>query len=214
MDRRGAHHSHCLFSTPFTLPPSVGPSPFSRLPRMTGSEYPQILRPLLCALLQPRKTFHVAQLQLPTRSTESLRGRFQSQGLLITFFFSLSPCIGPLALPFYTSILFQPCVISLIARILSCLHWRMSSSNLCSSSLTLSFFPRPPSQVREAIRATTAAPTYFYPLVRGGMVHSDGALLANNPTAIAIHEAKVAKPEITLPALLSLSFSSLSLLQS
>jgi hypothetical protein len=39
------------------------------------------------------------------------------------------------------------------------------------------------------------------------MVHSDGALLANNPTAIAIHEAKVAKPEITLPALLSLSFS-------
>lgn len=46
-------------------------------------------------------------------------------------------------------------------------------------------------RVREAIRATTAAPTYFYPLVRRGMVHSDGALLANNPTAIAIHEAKV-----------------------
>ena len=45
--------------------------------------------------------------------------------------------------------------------------------------------------MREAIRATTAAPTYFYPLVRRGMVHSDGALLANNPTAIAIHEAKV-----------------------
>jgi calcium-independent phospholipase A2-gamma len=45
--------------------------------------------------------------------------------------------------------------------------------------------------VREAVRATTAAPTYFYPLVKGGMVHSDGALLANNPTAIAIHEAKV-----------------------
>ena len=46
-------------------------------------------------------------------------------------------------------------------------------------------------QVREAIRATTAAPTYFYPLVKEGLVHSDGALLANNPTAIAIHEAKV-----------------------
>lgn len=110
---------------------------------MTGSEYPQILRPLLCALLQPRETFHVAQLQLPTRSTESLRGRFQGQGLLITFFLSLLPCIGSLALPFFPSILFQPCVISLIARILSCLHWRISSSNHCSSSLTLYFLSFP-----------------------------------------------------------------------
>lgn len=45
--------------------------------------------------------------------------------------------------------------------------------------------------MRDAVRATTAAPTYFYPLVQGSLVHSDGALLANNPTAIAIHEAKV-----------------------
>jgi len=49
---------------------------------------------------------------------------------------------------------------------------------------------------RDALRATTAAPTYFYPLVRAGQVHSDGALLANNPTAIAIHEAKILFPQV------------------
>ncbi|EKU21866.1 calcium-independent phospholipase a2-gamma [Nannochloropsis gaditana CCMP526] len=58
-------------------------------------------------------------------------------------------------------------------------------------------------KVREAIRATTAAPTYFYPLVRGGMVHSDGALLANNPTAIAIHEAKIIYPNVPIEAVVS-----------
>lgn len=52
--------------------------------------------------------------------------------------------------------------------------------------------------IRDALRATTAAPTYFYPLVRQGMVHSDGALLANNPTSIAIHEAKILFPQVCL----------------
>lgn len=45
--------------------------------------------------------------------------------------------------------------------------------------------------VREAIRATTAAPTFFAPLMINGALYSDGALLCNNPSAVAFHEAKV-----------------------
>ena len=42
-----------------------------------------------------------------------------------------------------------------------------------------------------AIRATTAAPTFFKPVQWEDGLYSDGALVANNPTAIAIQEAKV-----------------------
>eukprot|EP00904_Undaria_pinnatifida_P002141 jgi/Undpi1/11928/HiC_scaffold_4.g01627.m1 len=42
--------------------------------------------------------------------------------------------------------------------------------------------------VREAIRATTAAPTFFAPLMINGALYSDGALLCNNPSAVALHE--------------------------
>lgn len=45
--------------------------------------------------------------------------------------------------------------------------------------------------VRQAIRATTAAPTFFAPLMINGALYSDGALLCNNPSAVAFHEAKV-----------------------
>lgn len=45
--------------------------------------------------------------------------------------------------------------------------------------------------VRQAIRATTAAPTFFTPLMINGALYSDGALLCNNPSAVAYHEAKV-----------------------
>ncbi|CAN0238320.1 unnamed protein product, partial [Ectocarpus fasciculatus] len=45
--------------------------------------------------------------------------------------------------------------------------------------------------VRQAIRATTAAPTFFPPLMINGALYSDGALLCNNPSAVAFHEAKV-----------------------
>lgn len=47
--------------------------------------------------------------------------------------------------------------------------------------------------VRQAIRATTAAPTFFPPLMINGALYSDGALLCNNPSAVAFHEAKVIK---------------------
>lgn len=49
--------------------------------------------------------------------------------------------------------------------------------------------------VRQAIRATTAAPTFFAPLMINGALYSDGALLCNNPSAVAFHEAKVWKIE-------------------
>jgi hypothetical protein len=42
-----------------------------------------------------------------------------------------------------------------------------------------------------AIRATTAAPTFFTPVRWDTGLYCDGALVANNPTAIALQEAKV-----------------------
>ena len=42
-----------------------------------------------------------------------------------------------------------------------------------------------------AVRATTAAPTFFTPVQWEGGLFCDGALVANNPTAIALQEAKV-----------------------
>jgi predicted patatin/cPLA2 family phospholipase len=44
-----------------------------------------------------------------------------------------------------------------------------------------------------AIRATTAAPTFFTPVQWENGLYCDGALVANNPTAIALQEAKVCK---------------------
>lgn len=44
-----------------------------------------------------------------------------------------------------------------------------------------------------AVRATTAAPTFFTPVPWNGGLYCDGALVANNPTAIALQEAKVCK---------------------
>ena len=41
----------------------------------------------------------------------------------------------------------------------------------------------------ECLRATTAAPGYFPAFTSGGMTYQDGALTANNPTGVAIHEA-------------------------
>lgn len=50
-----------------------------------------------------------------------------------------------------------------------------------------------------AVRATTAAPTFFTPVPWEGGLYCDGALVANNPTAIAIEEAKVINLSLPLP---------------
>lgn len=51
---------------------------------------------------------------------------------------------------------------------------------------------------RAALRATTAAPTYFKPVELGGDLYSDGGIGASNPTAIAIHEARTLFPDIPI----------------
>ena len=45
--------------------------------------------------------------------------------------------------------------------------------------------------IMSAASATTAAPTFFTPVQWEGGLFCDGALVANNPTAIALQEAKV-----------------------
>eukprot|EP01036_Dinobryon_divergens_P024861 gene24861-33349_t len=55
-----------------------------------------------------------------------------------------------------------------------------------------------------AVRATTAAPTFFTPVQWEGGLFCDGALVANNPTAIALQEAKVLYPGIPVELVVSI----------
>ncbi|CAM9684083.1 unnamed protein product [Chrysoparadoxa australica] len=59
-------------------------------------------------------------------------------------------------------------------------------------------------KIRDALRATTAAPTYFSPLKFDDMLYCDGALLANNPTAVAISEAQLLFPGVPIEAIVSI----------
>ena len=57
---------------------------------------------------------------------------------------------------------------------------------------------------QRAIRATTAAPTFFTPVLHEGGNYCDGALVANNPTAIALQEAKVLYPGVPVELVVSI----------
>lgn len=59
--------------------------------------------------------------------------------------------------------------------------------------------------VKDAGRATSAAPTYFPPLIRNGQILVDGGVIANNPSIYAYIEAKKLYPKCSKFHVISLS---------
>lgn len=56
---------------------------------------------------------------------------------------------------------------------------------------------------RYALRASTAAPTVFKPVMMGGEMYCDGGIVASNPAAVAIHEARSIFPDIPIELVVS-----------
>ena len=57
---------------------------------------------------------------------------------------------------------------------------------------------------RYALRASTAAPTVFKPVMMQGEMYCDGGIVASNPTAIAIHEARTLFPDVPIEMVVSI----------
>jgi predicted acylesterase/phospholipase RssA len=56
---------------------------------------------------------------------------------------------------------------------------------------------------RYALRASTAAPTVFKPVMMGGEMYCDGGIVASNPAAVALHEARSIFPDIPIELVVS-----------
>lgn len=54
-----------------------------------------------------------------------------------------------------------------------------------------------------ALRATTAAPTFFKPLLSFDELYVDGGIVASNPSAVAVHEARAVYPSVPLELVVS-----------
>lgn len=54
-----------------------------------------------------------------------------------------------------------------------------------------------------ALRSSSAAPTFFSEMRVNGEVHADGAIVANNPSAVALHEAHSMYPDVPIELLVS-----------
>lgn len=61
---------------------------------------------------------------------------------------------------------------------------------------------------RYALRASTAAPTVFKPVMMGGEMYCDGGIVASNPAAVAIHEARAIFPDIPIELVVSVGTGS------
>lgn len=59
-------------------------------------------------------------------------------------------------------------------------------------------------QVWEALRASSAAPTFFSEIKINGELHADGAIVANNPAAVALHEVKCMYPGVPIEIVVSM----------
>ncbi|KAA8492823.1 Calcium-independent phospholipase A2-gamma [Porphyridium purpureum] len=62
----------------------------------------------------------------------------------------------------------------------------------------------PDAMVWEGMRASSAAPTFFSEVRVNGDLHADGAIVANNPAAVALHEVKHIYPGVPIECLVSL----------
>ncbi|UXI21433.1 hypothetical protein NH340_JMT07376 [Sarcoptes scabiei] len=96
-------------------------------------------------------------------------------------------------------------VISAIVNMPTLEPYLFRNYDLHPSSKPLSYFQGGSShKIWEAVRASSAAPGFFEEFTLNKHVHQDGGILINNPTAVAVHEAKLLWPKEEIQCVVSL----------